>query len=150
KVVAERGDDGVARPFGAPCELVKARRGLEDLAHALPGLLSGETGEGAERGLVGGVGEEVVAEDAGEALLVHGGREDEEDEVAFWAFAAPERTVVAVVAEVAVAAREHVVEARGLREEPRDAGFGEGPQQREVVKRAAGGAAQNEIGRAHV
>ena len=64
----ERGPEGRDHRLVAPVrplgQLPEARGGFEDFSDAFPRLLSGKTGELAERGFVGGLGEQVLAENA--------------------------------------------------------------------------------------
>src|SRR6185295_7011083 len=124
-------------------EGVEARGGLLDLTDALPRLLPGEARELAERALVLRHVEEVVTEDADHAAIVQARRHHQEGEMAFRAFAAPQRSVVAAELEVAVAARKDVVEAFLAGEELCDPGLGVGTQEREVTERATGGFSQH-------
>ena len=79
----------------------------------------------------------------GEPVLGHEGGEDQEHEMAFGAFAAPERAIVTCEPEIAVAAGKNVVELGLAREERGDAGFRIGAQQGKILQRPAGRSGQH-------
>src|SRR5690606_11226734 len=69
EVCLQGADNGGVLPVDMLGEDIEAGGCLLDLTHALPGLLAGEAGELAKGTLVGGDVEEVVTEDAHQAIV---------------------------------------------------------------------------------
>ena len=133
--VDEALDDRVLAPLGTPGQFGHRRARFMALADALERLVIAIFEQGIEAGDLGRVVEQVAPEDAEQARFRHERGQREKHEMAFRALPAPAiRRLRAEDAEVAIAAREHVVVAVVLREARGDGQFGQRSQQRVVVE----------------
>ena len=132
---AEARDQCVLAPLRAFAERRECGARFAAFADALEGLVRADFEQGIEVGGQCDVIEQVAAEDRDQTRLRQEWTQGQEHEMALRALPAPAfRGLVAEDAEVAIAARKHVVILRQGREQPRDREFRQRPQRGEIVE----------------
>src|SRR5690606_12523135 len=94
EIGTERLDYGAVAPIGSVRKPPETGGSFENFPDTFPGLVADKTAQFEVRGDVIGIVENVLPEDAHEPCAVHVRGEDQEDEMAFGAFPAPQRAIM--------------------------------------------------------